>query len=129
MRGATHPLPNTPSWRGAQLKKHRNSFTFTFTRWGKWSDSHPGRFTHGGTAVGTHWIEGWVCPRAGLDTVANRKIPFSSMRKCKINQLHIAMTDQQQHMKKRAVQNYSSEHVHIYRRVHEFKYDDFYQKI
>jgi hypothetical protein len=31
MRGAIFPLPNTPSWRGAQLK-HRDNFTFTFTR-------------------------------------------------------------------------------------------------
>jgi hypothetical protein len=30
MSGAVHPLPNTPSWRGVQLKKHRDSFTFTF---------------------------------------------------------------------------------------------------
>jgi len=30
MRGAIPPLPNTHSWRGAQLK-HRDSFTFTFT--------------------------------------------------------------------------------------------------
>jgi hypothetical protein len=31
MRGAISPLPNTPSWRGAQLaKKHRDNFTFTF---------------------------------------------------------------------------------------------------
>jgi hypothetical protein len=29
MSGATSPLPNTPSWRGAQLK-HRDNFTFTF---------------------------------------------------------------------------------------------------
>jgi hypothetical protein len=28
MRGAIPPLPNAPSWRGAQLK-HRNNFTFT----------------------------------------------------------------------------------------------------
>jgi hypothetical protein len=27
--GAIPPLPNTPSWRGAQLK-HRDNFTFTF---------------------------------------------------------------------------------------------------
>jgi len=27
MRGAITPLPNTPSWRGAQLK-HRDTFTF-----------------------------------------------------------------------------------------------------
>jgi hypothetical protein len=30
MREAIPPLPNTPSWRGAQLK-HRDNFTFTFT--------------------------------------------------------------------------------------------------
>jgi hypothetical protein len=29
MRGAIPPLPNTPSWRGVQLK-HRDNFTFTF---------------------------------------------------------------------------------------------------
>jgi hypothetical protein len=26
-------------------------------------------------APGTHWIGGWVDPRAGLDAVAKRKIP------------------------------------------------------
>jgi hypothetical protein len=32
MSVAIPPLPNTPSWRGAQLKKkHRDTFTFTFT--------------------------------------------------------------------------------------------------
>jgi hypothetical protein len=31
MHGAILTLPNTPSWRGAQLKKqHRGNFTFTF---------------------------------------------------------------------------------------------------
>jgi hypothetical protein len=30
MSGAVTPFPNTPSWRGAQLK-HRNNFTFAFT--------------------------------------------------------------------------------------------------
>jgi hypothetical protein len=29
MSEAIPPLPNTPSWRGAQLK-HRDNFTFTF---------------------------------------------------------------------------------------------------
>jgi hypothetical protein len=29
MSGAIPPLPNKPSWRGAQLK-HRDNFTFTF---------------------------------------------------------------------------------------------------
>jgi hypothetical protein len=27
MSGTIHSLPNTPSWRGAQLKKHRDKFT------------------------------------------------------------------------------------------------------
>jgi hypothetical protein len=30
MNGAIPQLPNSPSWRGAQLK-HRDNFTFTFT--------------------------------------------------------------------------------------------------
>jgi hypothetical protein len=29
MRGAIPPLPNTPSWRGAQFR-YRDNFTFTF---------------------------------------------------------------------------------------------------
>jgi hypothetical protein len=32
-----------------------------------WSDSRPSRFTNGEIAPGTHWIGGWVGPRAGLD--------------------------------------------------------------
>jgi hypothetical protein len=32
----------------------------------EWSASRPGRFTTGKTALGTHWIGGWVGPRAGL---------------------------------------------------------------
>jgi hypothetical protein len=37
---------------------------------GEWSVSRLGRFT-----PGTHWIGGWVGPRAGLDAVAKRKFP------------------------------------------------------
>jgi hypothetical protein len=40
----------------------------------KWSASLPGRFTHRERTPGTHWIGGWVGPRAGLDTVSKRKI-------------------------------------------------------
>jgi hypothetical protein len=36
---------------------------------GEWSASRPGRFT-----PGTHWIEGWVDARAGLEDVEGRKI-------------------------------------------------------
>jgi hypothetical protein len=34
---------------------------------GEWSASRPGRFIPGERARGTHWIGGWVRPRAGLD--------------------------------------------------------------
>jgi hypothetical protein len=40
---------------------------------GEWSASRPGRFTPGERAPGTHWIGGWVGPRAGLDDVEKRK--------------------------------------------------------
>jgi hypothetical protein len=42
---------------------------------GEWSASRPGRFISRERASGTHWIGGWVCPRAGLDAVVKRKIP------------------------------------------------------
>jgi hypothetical protein len=41
---------------------------------GEWSASHPGRFILKERAPGTHWIGGWVDPRAILDTVVKRKI-------------------------------------------------------
>jgi hypothetical protein len=34
---------------------------------GEWSASCPSRFTPGERVTGTHWIGGWVNPRAGLD--------------------------------------------------------------
>jgi hypothetical protein len=37
--------------------------------------SRPGLFTPRERAPGTHWIEGWVGPRAVLDAVVKRKIP------------------------------------------------------
>jgi hypothetical protein len=42
---------------------------------GEWSASHPGRFTPKERASGTHWIGGWVDPKAVLDAVVKRKIP------------------------------------------------------
>jgi hypothetical protein len=41
---------------------------------GERSSSHPGHITPGERATGTHWIEGWVGPRAGLNDVERRKI-------------------------------------------------------
>jgi hypothetical protein len=39
----------------------------------EWSGSRPGRFTSGKRTPATHWIGGWVDPRAGLDDVEKRK--------------------------------------------------------
>jgi hypothetical protein len=40
---------------------------------GEWSASRPDRFTPGEIAPGTHWIGGWVGPRAGLDDMEKWK--------------------------------------------------------
>jgi hypothetical protein len=39
---------------------------------GEWSVSQPGRFTPGERTPRTHWIGGWVDPRAGLNTVERK---------------------------------------------------------
>jgi hypothetical protein len=41
---------------------------------GEWSASRPCCLTPEERAPGTHWIGGWVGPRAGLDAVQKRKI-------------------------------------------------------
>jgi hypothetical protein len=42
---------------------------------GEWLASRPGRFTARPRSSGTHWIRGWVSPRAVLHAVVRRKIP------------------------------------------------------
>jgi hypothetical protein len=42
---------------------------------GEWSASLPGRLTPRERTPATHWIGGWVDPRAVLDAVVKRKIP------------------------------------------------------
>jgi hypothetical protein len=42
---------------------------------GEWSASRPGHFTPRERPPGTHWIGGWVGPRAVLDALVKRKIP------------------------------------------------------
>jgi len=41
---------------------------------GEWSASRTGRLTLGERTLGTHWIGGWMGPRAGLAAVAKREI-------------------------------------------------------
>jgi hypothetical protein len=40
---------------------------------GEWLASRPGRFTPRKRALGTHWIGGWLSPRAGVDAIDKRK--------------------------------------------------------
>jgi hypothetical protein len=40
---------------------------------GEWSGLRPGRFTPRERDPGTHWIGGWVDPRAGLEDAEKRK--------------------------------------------------------
>jgi hypothetical protein len=47
---------------------YRSIFLTSALVGGEWSASRPGRFT-----PGTHWIGGWVDPRAGLEDVEKRK--------------------------------------------------------
>jgi hypothetical protein len=48
---------------------------------GGWSAPHPGCFTPRERAPGTHWIGGWVGPRAILDAVVKRNVNISSKLK------------------------------------------------
>jgi hypothetical protein len=41
---------------------------------GEWSASSPGHFTPAERDYYTHWIGGWVGPRAGLEDVEGREI-------------------------------------------------------
>jgi hypothetical protein len=46
---------------------------------GEWSASLPGRITPGERAPRTHWIAGWVDPRAGLDNVEKKKLALPEL--------------------------------------------------
>jgi hypothetical protein len=45
---------------------------------GVWSGLRLYRFTPGDRTPATHWIGGWVDPRAGMDAMEKRKISFLS---------------------------------------------------
>jgi hypothetical protein len=63
---------------GNVLEEWRYSSTHSLTSvldGGEWSASRPCRFTPGERAPDTHWIGGWMGPRASLDAVVKRKIP------------------------------------------------------
>jgi hypothetical protein len=69
---------NGATRREGALGKRTYSFTHSFSSaldGGEWLASRTGRFTPMERAPGTHWIEGWVGRRAGLDAVVKGKIP------------------------------------------------------
>jgi hypothetical protein len=62
-------------WRhigGVEVQLH--TFLTSALDGGEWPASHPSCFTPRERAPGTHWIEGWVGPRASLGTMVNVKI-------------------------------------------------------
>jgi hypothetical protein len=56
-----------------EVDVHIHIFLTSALAGGKSSASCPGRSIPGERAPGTHWIGGWVDPRAGLDDVEKRK--------------------------------------------------------
>jgi hypothetical protein len=64
-------------WRHIMGERRYSSYSFltSILDGGEWSASRPGRaLPPGKEPPGTHWIGGWVGPRAGLDAQARRKI-------------------------------------------------------
>jgi hypothetical protein len=78
--GKVVPVLNKAQLHDGLLEEWRYSSTHSLTSsldGGQWSASRPSRFTPRERASCTHWIVGWVGPRAGPYTVVKRKIPSS----------------------------------------------------
>jgi hypothetical protein len=77
-KGKVVPVLNWAPRREGVLEDFRYSSTHSLTLaldGGEWSASRAGRFTPRGKAPSTHWIGGWVGPRAVLNAVVKGKIP------------------------------------------------------
>jgi hypothetical protein len=70
---STTPWRHIGEWRYSSM----HSLTSTLDG-GDWSAPRLDRFTPRERAPSTHWIGGWVSPKAVLDTVVKRKIPSPS---------------------------------------------------
>jgi hypothetical protein len=78
VKGKVFPVLNWAPRHEGVLGEWRYSSTHSLTSalyGGEWSASRPGRFASMERAPGTHWIGGWVGPKAVLDAVVMRKIP------------------------------------------------------
>jgi hypothetical protein len=64
------------TWRNRGLQLH--PLSNSALDGGAWSASRAGRFSPGYRATRVHYIGGWVGPRAGLDILGNREIPYPS---------------------------------------------------
>jgi len=53
------------------MEVYEHAFLASALDGGEWSVSRPSRVTPKESARGTHWIGGWVGPRAVLDAVVN----------------------------------------------------------
>jgi hypothetical protein len=63
---------------------------------GERSASRPCRFIHDERTPGTHWIVGWVYPRAGLNDVEKRQfltLPGNELRPSVVQPVAIHYTD------------------------------------
>jgi hypothetical protein len=60
------------AFRGMAVEVH--IFLTSALAGGEWSVSRPGRFT-----PGSHWIKGWVGPRAGMDNVEKILGPIGAL--------------------------------------------------
>jgi hypothetical protein len=69
MSGAVPQLPQYALMAWCSVKAQGQLYLYPTLDGGEWSVSHLDRFTHGVRIPGTHWLGGWVGPRAGLDTV------------------------------------------------------------
>jgi hypothetical protein len=56
------------------VEVYHHAFSTLALDGGEWSASRSSRFNPGKEPPNSHWIGGWVGPKAGLDAVVKRKI-------------------------------------------------------
>jgi len=82
-KGTVVPVLNLAQRHEGELGEWRYSSTLSLTSalyGGEWSAARPGRFTPRKRTTPSHWIRGWVGPRAVQDAVVKR-LEYSIMSK------------------------------------------------